>query len=534
LSPKTPNLKLSDYYYKSNLYNLWLNYNADENISHNVIDPWEGEGQLADEIFQGRYNFAGEEIHAPNKPLWEPNGAGPWWIAEMHGFSWLRHFKAREGRTSRQYTRSLITDWMKSNNSKYNPISWKIDILGRRISAWICYSEMIKEDADKIFLEKFSKLLAAQVKHLSSVLKNKNEEPEVFTALRGLFISGICLSEGSKRYNQAKNILLRALNNQILNDGCHISKKPSITLDILTDLIWIRNALTKNDPLLELIDTNITKISHAIRSLRLGDGTLARTNGGRSYSRNAIDKVLEKTGIKLRSRISSSLTSSGYERLASGRSIIIIDCSHKSKNGHNGLLSFEMSVGRDRLIVNCGPAPNNDMTWKKALASSAAHSCLVINSTNSSSIQNNGATKINVSREVTSGFEIISAKHNGYESLYSAIHKRILKLDSRGTLLKGADSIISGPGIEFKIHFHLHHKVSVRLTRNKERILLQLPSGGWEFFILKNNTSLSLSIEKSIYLEDNGLIKNTNQFIINGKTANSGTKIEWCLSKKTL
>ena len=93
---------------------------------------------------------------------------------------------------------------------------------------------------------------------------------------------------------------------------------------------------------------------------------------------------------------------------------------------------------------------------------------------------------------------------------------------------------MSGPGIEFKIHFHLHYKVNVRLTRNKERILLQLPSGGWEFFILKNNTSLNLSIDKSIYLEDNGLIKNTNQFIINGKTINSGTKIEWCLSKKTL
>ena len=92
-----------------------------------------------------------------------------------------------------------------------------------------------------------------------------------------------------------------------------------------------------------------------------------------------------------------------------------MDCSHKSKNGYNGLLSFEMSVGRDRLIVNCGPAPNNDITWKKALASSAAHSCLVINNTNSSSSKIRH-TKINVSREVTSGFEIISAKHNGYES----------------------------------------------------------------------------------------------------------------------
>ena len=531
---KIPSLQLSDYFYKSNLYNFLLNYKAHENISHNVEDPWKGEGNLADAIFQGRYNFAGEEIHAPNKPLWEPNGVGPWWIAEMHGFSWLRHFKARDGRASRQYARSLITDWMQSGNNKFSPISWKIDILGRRISAWICYSEMIKEDADRKFLENFSKLLTAQSKHLSRIIKKYNEEPEVFTALRGLFISGVCLSGGNKRYNQAKSVLLHALNNQILNDGCHISKKPSITLDILTDLIWIRNSLTNNDPLLELIDNNITKISHAIRSLRLGDGTLTRANGGRSYSRDAIDKVLEKTGIKLRSRISSSLTTSGYERLASGRSIIIMDCSHKSKDGYNGLLSFEMSIGRDRLIVNCGPAPNNDVTWKKALASSAAHSCLVINDTNSSSLQNKDRTKINVNREVTSGFEIISANHNGYESLYSAIHKRALKLDSRGTLLKGSDSIVSGPGIEFKIHFHLHHKVNVSLTRNKERILLQLPSGVWEFFILKNNTSLSLTIDKSIYLEDNGLIKNTNQFIINGKTINSGTNIEWCLSKKTL
>ena len=93
---------------------------------------------------------------------------------------------------------------------------------------------------------------------------------------------------------------------------------------------------------------------------------------------------------------------------------------------------------------------------------------------------------------------------------------------------------MSGPGIEFKIHFHLHYKVNVSLTRNKERILLQLPSGVWEFFVLKNNTSLNLNIEKSIYIEDNGLIKNTNQFIISGKTINSGTNIEWCLSKKIL
>ena len=534
MSSNISSLKLRHLFYKTNLYNFLLNSSKPENIFQNVLDPWKGDGQLADAIFQGRYNFGGEEIHAPNNPLWEPNGVGPWWIAEMHGFSWLRHFKARDGKASRQHARSLITHWMKSGNNKFNPVSWQTDILGRRISAWISYAEMIKEGADRTFLENFYKLLTSQSKHLSRVIKKHSSGPEVFTALRGLLISGICLSGGNKRYNQAKNILLSALNSQILNDGCHISKQPSITLDVLTDLIWMKNALPENDPLLEKIDTNITKISHAIRSLRLGDGTLLRTNGGRSYSRDAIDKVLDKTGIKLKSRVSSSLTISGYERLAAGRSVIIMDCTHKKKYGYSGSLSFEMSVARDRLIVNCGPSPSTEPSWEKALASSAAHSSLVINETNSSSLKNDTEIKINVSREVTSGFEMITSSHNGYEKLYSAIHKRILKLDSRGTLLKGIDNIISGPGIKFKIHFHVHHKINVRLTRNKERILLLLPSGGWEFFISKNTTALSLTIEPSIYVEDNGLIKNTNQFIVNGETVNSGTQIEWCLSKTPL
>lgn len=531
---KSSSLNIKQIFYKSALYNFWLNNSKPENIFQDVKDPWEGEGQLADAIFQGRYNFAGEEIHAPNKPLWEPNGVGPWWLSEMHGFSWLRHFRAREGVASRQYARALISDWIRDGNYKYNPISWKMDILGRRITSWISYSEMLKEGADREFLEKFYQLITAQSKHLSRTINKNKNIPEVFNALRGLIISGICLSGGKKRFSLAKNILLFALNNQILNDGCHKSKQPSISLDILTDLIWIRSALPENDTLIETLDTYITKISHAIRSLRLGDGTLLRSNGGKSYSRDAVDKVLDKTGIKLKSKISASLKSAGYERLAAGRSVILLDCSIKEKNLYHGSLSFEMSFGRDRMIVNCGPTPFNNKKWEKALSSSAAHSTLVINDTNSSTNENYKQFNVNTSREITSGFEIISSRHNGYENIYSAIHKRVLKLDSRGSLLKGIDNIISGPKIKFKIHFHLHPKVNVRLTRNKERILLLIPSGGWEFYISKNNTKLSLNIEESIYVEDNGQIKKSNQFLVYGETSNAGAQIEWCLSKTTL
>ena len=84
------------------------------------------------------------------------------------------------------------------------------------------------------------------------------------------------------------------------------------------------------------------------------------------------------------------------------------------------------------------------------------------------------------------------------------------------------------------MHFHVHHRVNLQLTRNKERILLLTPSGGWEFYILNSNIDFDMSIEPSIYIEDNGERKNTSQFTISGHTTNSGIKIEWCLVKTTL
>ena len=88
----------------------------------------------------------------------------------MHGFSWLRHFRAREGVASRQYARALISDWIRDGNYKYNPISWKIDILGRRITSWISYSEMLKEGADREFLEKYYQLMVIDINKYRSPL----------------------------------------------------------------------------------------------------------------------------------------------------------------------------------------------------------------------------------------------------------------------------------------------------------------------------------------------------------------------------
>ena len=531
---KNTNKKIANIIHNSKLYKLWLNSTKVEEISRKILDPWPGTSNLADEIFQGRYNFGGREVHAPRQPLWEPTGIGTWWLSEMHGFSWLRHFKAREGKAAQQHSRALITHWMSSGHIEWHPISWRADILGRRICAWIAHSDFVLDGADDNFKEQFIKVLSLQVKHLNNIIEKENFGPGKFTAIRGLLISGISLSSGEKRLNLAKKILLKHIEKDILTDGGYVNGQPSATLEVLADLVWIKNSLYEHDTIPEKINTTIRKMSLSVRSLRLGDGTLARMNGGKAFSRESIDKIIEKTGIKLSTRISASLTASGYERLAAGRTIIVIDCNQSQEKTYAGALNFEMSVARDRLVVNCGPALITNKQWKKALTSTAAHSTLVINNTNSSSPKTKRFPTINIKRLIESGGEQVTASHNGYEKNFSAKHERTLQLDKRGIILIGTDYILSGPRLKFHIHFHLHPRVTTQLSRNKEKALISIPSGVWEFYILNNKSNLNLTIKKSIYIEDDETKISTQQIIISGETSNSGAKINWCFKKSNL
>ena len=69
---------------------------------------------------------------------------------------------------------------------------------------------------------------------------------------------------------------------------------------------------------------------------------------------------------------------------------------------------------------------------------------------------------------------------------------------------------------------------------NNEKILISLPSGGWEFYLLKNKNNYTLETVKSIYIEDDNTKKNTSQIIIIGETSNTGAKINWCFKKSNL
>ena len=90
-----------------------------------------------------------------------------------------------------------------------------------------------------------------------------------------------CASPTSNRWSTAiPRPFCKELDRQILPDGGHISRNPEALVELLLDLLPLRQCFVARDraPPKELTDA-IDRIMPMLRFFRIGDGTLARFNG---------------------------------------------------------------------------------------------------------------------------------------------------------------------------------------------------------------------------------------------------------------
>jgi uncharacterized heparinase superfamily protein len=252
--------------------------------------------------------------------------------------------------------------------------------------------------------------------------------------------------------------------------------------------------------------------------MRHADGGLANFNGTREEAVAIIDLVL--TQGQSRGRPPSHLPETGFQRLGASRTLVLVDCGAPpaarrdgapgglprgaDRNAHAGTLSFEMSVGRDRLIVNCGAAPAAEGEWRDALRATAAHSTLVLADTNSSELRPEGlgrrVEQVEADRQESNGAQWLEASHDGWVRQFGLRHRRRLYLSESGDDLRGEDVLeaereVSIPG--FAVRFHLHPTVVASLQQDEQGVLLRLPSGvGWRLRV----KGARVAIEESIYL----------------------------------
>jgi uncharacterized heparinase superfamily protein len=344
------------------------------------------------------------------------------------------------------------------------------------------------------------------------------------------------LGGSERRFAGVLRVLARELAVQILPDGGHCTRSPTVQLAVLRDLIDLRAVLRASrmqvpTPLQEAIE----RMAPMLRFFRHGDRRLALFNG--SVEEDAVLVDLALTRAEARDPAPMQAPQSGFQRLQAGQSLVVIDTGKPPPQGfeadaHAGALSFELSQGRERIIVNCGGYRGTKPAWQRVARSSAAHSVLVVGDTNSVEIQPDGAVgdaslTVRSERDEEGGHQWVVASHDGYQPRFGVTYARELYLAADGDDLRGSEKLTGRAGAPFAVRFHLHPSVEASLPQTGGGALLRLANG--TFWRLRADAEMSLG--ESIYL-GSGEPRKTQQVVLSGTTRDGGATVRWALRRE--
>ncbi|HKS89340.1 MAG TPA: heparinase II/III family protein, partial [Stellaceae bacterium] len=445
-------------------------------------ERWPGDARRGAAILAGDIEFRGEMVRNPT-PVWSPPGAGDAWLAAWHGFGWLADLIGA-GPEARDPARALVQSWL-ADNAAWHPIGWRSDVVATRVFAWIVhFDELAGREADRALRRAMLASIAAQVRHLARTAAWEQSGAARLCALKGLLGGLVALGGGEKRITRALRALESELPAQILPDGGHRTRSPSVQLAVLRDLIDIRAVLraAKIDVPAGLQQA-IERMAPMLRFFRHGDRRLALFNNAVEEDAVVVDLVLTRS--ETRGQPPMQAPHSGFQRLQAGQSLVVVDTGKAPPHGfdedaHVGLLSFELSQGRERIIVNCGGYRGTKAAWRRVARSSAAHSVLVVGDTNAVELHADGSlgrgpASVRCERAEEGGHQWIAASHDGYRPSLGLSYSRELYLAADGDDLRGEDKLTGRSGASFAVRFHLHPAVEASLADDGKAALLRLP-----------------------------------------------------------
>lgn len=496
-----------------------------------VRDPWPGDPAGGARIIKGELEVGGRV--RPIRPGgWNDSADSPLLHAAAHSFTWIRDLRALGTDSARLRARALVSDWIATGTA--DPIVQRADVAGGRIAAWLGHYDFFAASADDLFRQRLMARLVWDARSLAATLPAEELDARSLTALKGLVAAAVALPDHAGLLTRALRLLPQEIGRQVLPDGCHAERSPAAQLSALQDLTEARALLQAAGVQAPgALSSAIERMAQALRTLRHGDGGLALFNGSKEDDAQLIDLVLAQAGRV--GRGPAALADGGFQRLQAGRTVLIVDCGappppEVDRYAHAGTLALELSVGRDRVIVNCGASHTANGEWHDASRATAAHSTLVIADVNSSELRPEGLGRrpevVDVQRQEANGAQWLEASHDGWFKPFGAIHRRSLYVAENGDDVRGEDAVEAPTPQPYTLRFHLHPGVSASVQQDEEAVLLRLPSGsGWRF----RADGARLSLEESVYL-GGALPRRTEQMVLTGYP-DSPQRVKWALTR---
>lgn len=506
-----------------------------------------GDPTIATEIYGGVFSFAGKVVSAEGRSPFEIRSPSREWSEELLGFSWLRHLRSAGLTLSRKNARALVSDWISLHGGSH-PVSWEPAITARRVISWLTHSPLILQDADHAFYRSFLRSLSRQVRYLRGVYPiTEDGHPRMLVAI-ALTFAGLCMSGEQRLFQQSAKRLVQELRRQILPDGGHASRNPGTVIDLLIDLIPLRQIFdSRNVPMPAVLMNSIDRMIPMLRFFRLSDGTIAQFNGMGATPTDMLAAILAYD--ETRAQPLYDAHNSGYQRLEGDGSVVIADTgapppASLSNHAHAGCLSFEFSVKRHRVVINCGMPAQNRQGWSEAARGTAAHSTVTWHNTSSCRFREtkdgikqigDGPRDVKIVRTGREDAILVRASHDGYARQFGIIHQRSWRLSPDGDRLDGEDVFTTTSGYEippdveddYVIRFHLHPSVKASRVNDGRTVLLILPGRESWLFTAPN---MHVELEESIFLSASEGPRRTNQIVIS-ENARTISRVIWTFTR---
>jgi uncharacterized heparinase superfamily protein len=502
----------------------------------------------ASEIYAGRFAFAGKVVICDRRSPFEMTPPSDEWAVILLSFAWLRHLRAAESAITRANARSLIDDWINLQGG-WHPIGWRLDILSRRVVCWLNQAPFVLQDADARFYRRFIRSLSRQVRYLRRTLKQSRDGLPRLQALIALNYATLCMQGQSGFLRANARRLIDELRSQILPDGGHVSRNPAALIELLADLLPLRQLFSaRNLQPPSALNNAIDRMMPMLRFFRHADGNFAQFNGMGPTPVDLLATVLAYDDA--RGTPVSNAPHSGYQRIDAGQTALLMDTGRPppvalSQEAHAGCLSFEMSWKQHRLVINCGLPAINKATWRQVARATVAHSTVTFNDKSSCRFLESGPLRrllsgtpivagphnVSVERKDTPEGALLRTSHDGYANDIGVIHSRDIQLSPDGGTLDGEDSFSpadgqafpASAGDEFAIRFHLHPAIKASRLSDGRGVILLLPDREVWTFATHGET---VEIEESVYLAGTDGPRRAVQIVIYGH-ARSQAKVRW-------
>ena len=525
---------------KRKIHSIYLSSNIyDKGITSSVVGSLEYHPSpiLLDSLIKYDKKKINIENYSLNK-IWDSKKLKEKDYKNLSSFFWLFSLDLR---SSKKDIQDVILQWIDKNN-RYNSKSWEVDIVAKRIIAWISNTRLTYEDGSTEYKNKFNSVIKKQINHLINEIERSDWVDDKMIGCAAIILTGLSYQDKNEYLKTGLNLLKKLVKFSFDTGGFPKSRSIRQLCFYLKYFILIREWFKESQSEIpDFINENIYHLGQAYVFTWQNNKVDLLFNGNNETNNINFDRYLKKFGYSFKNQNNEL---GGYVALNNKKTSLIMDVGSSpdkkfSTNYQAGALSFEIISNGKKLICNSGYFQNHNQQLNKLSKSSAVHSALILDDRSSCKFNK---TK-NKNYKILHGLKIIkknivfeknywkiNAAHDGYLKQYGVIHEREIEFYPEQLKFIGHDKIIfknSIKNLKFEIRFHLEPNIKIVKTQDNKSILIDLDGEGWKF----NSDNNNMNIDNGLYFGKKDYFIDNQNIVISGMTNDENQTIKWEITK---